>query len=107
MSRSDARCATPYIYSGELQIRPEVDAALAALKDKPYTAIPSWKNDGTWELWTVEGDGETEPCIISGPSTTYPSESAAWLRGGLVCRARLNLDHLRLGYSIRILFVTM
>ena len=49
MSRSDARCATPYIYSGELQIRPEVDAALAALKDKPYTAIPSWKNDGTWE----------------------------------------------------------
>ena len=40
MSRSDARCATPYIYSGELQIRPEVDAALAALKDKPYTAIP-------------------------------------------------------------------
>lgn len=50
MSRSDARCATPYIYSGELQIRPEVDAALAALKDKPYTAIPSWKNDETWEL---------------------------------------------------------
>ena len=75
MSRSDARCATPYIYSGELQIRPEVDAALAALKDKPYTAIPSWKNDGTWELWTVEGDGETEPCIISGPSTTYASEA--------------------------------
>lgn len=87
MSRSDARCATPYIYSGELQIRPEVDAALAALKDKPYTAIPSWKNDGTWELWTVEGDGETEPCIISGPSTTYASEAdalaagAAWLSG--------------------------
>ncbi|MCA7960597.1 putative molybdenum carrier protein [Burkholderia multivorans] len=87
MSRSDARCATPYIYSGELQIRPEVDAALAALKDKPYTAIPSWKNDGTWELWTVEGDGETKPCIISGPSTTYPSEAdalaagAAWLSG--------------------------
>jgi len=54
MNRSDARCATPYIYSGELRIRPEVDAALAALKDKPYTAIPSWKNDGTWELWTVE-----------------------------------------------------
>ena len=87
MSRSDARCATPYIYSGELQIRLEVDAALAALKDKPYTAIPSWKNDGTWELWTVEGDGETQPCIISGPSTTYPSEAdalaagAAWLSG--------------------------
>ena len=87
MRRSDARCATPYIYSGELQIRPEVDAALAALKDKPYTAIPSWKNDGTWELWTVEGDGETEPCIISGPSTTYASEAdalaagAAWFAG--------------------------
>ena len=45
MSRSDARCATPYIYSGELQIRPEVDAALAALKDKPYTAIPSSLSD--------------------------------------------------------------
>lgn len=84
MSRSDARCATPYIYSGELQIRPKVDAAL---KVKPYTAIPSWKNDETWELWTVEGDGETQPCIISGPSTTYPSEAdalaagAAWLSG--------------------------
>ncbi|HBO3632922.1 TPA: hypothetical protein L4S97_003369 [Pseudomonas aeruginosa] len=87
MNRSDARCATPYIYSGELQIRPEVDAALAALKDKPYAAVPSWKNDGTWELWTMEGDGETEPCIISGPSTTYASEAealaagAAWIAG--------------------------
>ncbi len=84
MSRSDTRCATPDIYSGELQIRPEVDAALAALKDKPYTAIHSWKNDGTWELLTVIGNGETEPCIISGPATTYPSEAdvlaagAAW-----------------------------
>ncbi|WP_114649179.1 hypothetical protein [Pseudothauera hydrothermalis] len=81
MNRYDARCATPYIYSGELQIRPDVDAALAALKDKPYTAIPSWKNDGTWELWTVEGDGETEPCIISGPSTTYHSELEALAAG--------------------------
>jgi len=85
MKRSDARCATPYIYSGELQIRPEVDAALVALKDKPYTTIPCWKNDGTWELWTMEGDGETEPFVISGPAMTYPSEvdaldaGAAWL----------------------------
>ena len=41
MSRSDARCATPYIYSGELQIRPEVDAALAALKGL-VDQIQSW-----------------------------------------------------------------
>ena len=87
INQTDNHSATPYIYSGELQIRPEVDAALAALKDTPSTAIHSWKNDGTWELWTVEGDGETEPCIISGPSTTYPSEAdalaagAAWLSG--------------------------
>jgi len=46
MSRSDARCATPYIYSGELQIRPEVDAALAALKDNP-TPPSQLENDGT------------------------------------------------------------
>ena len=32
-------------------------------------------------LWTVEGDGENEPCIISGPPTTYPSESAALAAG--------------------------
>ena len=44
MSRSDTRCATPDIYSGELQIRPEVDAALAALKDMTYTVMHSWKN---------------------------------------------------------------
>lgn len=81
MSRSNARCGTPYLYSGELQIRPEVDAALATLQDKPYTAIPSWKNDGNWELWTVKGDGKTEPCIISGPATTYPSEADALAAG--------------------------
>lgn len=83
MNRSDARCATPYIYSGELQIRPEVDAALAALKDKPYAAVPSWKNDGSWELWTVEGDGETEPCIIREPLHKSPTHVLAH-----ACRVR-------------------
>lgn len=77
MSRSYCHCATPFIYSGELQLRPEVEAALAALKDKPYTAIPSWRGDGRWELHTVKGDGVTEPRMISGSSTTYPSEAAA------------------------------
>ncbi len=68
---------------------PKWDAALVALKDKPYTAIPSWKNDGTWELWTMEGDGETEPFVISGPSTTYPSEADA-LAAGAAWIASLN-----------------
>src|SRR5690606_16076159 len=57
-SRSDARCATPYICSGEVQIRPEVAAARAALRDRRCPAIPSGKSDATWELWTVEGDAE-------------------------------------------------
>ncbi|WP_256431600.1 hypothetical protein [Stutzerimonas balearica] len=37
----------------------------------------------------MEGDGETQPCIISGPSTTYPSEADA-LAAGAAWIANLN-----------------
>ncbi|EQL43553.1 hypothetical protein M770_31865 (plasmid) [Pseudomonas aeruginosa VRFPA03] len=37
----------------------------------------------------MEGDGETEPCIISGPSTIYASEADA-LAAGAAWIANLN-----------------
>lgn len=77
MRNTEPRCATPLLYSGELQVRPELEAGLKVLESQPYTAIPCWRNDGTWKLWTVTGDGETSPCIISGPSTRFPSREAA------------------------------
>ena len=81
MTSSQATCATPFLYSGKLRSRPEVDAALANMGDKSYTAIPSWRKDGTWELWTVSGGGENEPLFIDGPSTTFPSEAEALAAG--------------------------
>jgi len=91
MSRPEPRCATPYLYSGELRVRPEVEGALAELKDRLYAAVPSWRKDGRWELWTVEGDGVELPCIISGPNSTFPSREAALAAGAawLAAQGRL------------------
>ncbi|MCO8161308.1 hypothetical protein NJC38_03965 [Pseudomonas sp. 21LCFQ010] len=77
MRKPGPRCGTPLLYSGELQVRPELEAVANLLKSQPYTAIPGWRDDGTWELWTVKGDGQTSPRIISGPDTPFSSREAA------------------------------
>lgn len=81
MRPSDSRCGTPYVYSGELKLRLEVEQALKTLETESYTAVPGCMDDGHWELWTREGDGETSPRIISGPSTTWPTREAALAAG--------------------------
>ncbi|KQQ50842.1 hypothetical protein ASF84_21500 [Pseudomonas sp. Leaf127] len=81
MRSSDARCGTPYVYSGELKLRPELDQALRELEQQPYTAVPGCQGDGRWQLWTAQGDGQTSPRIISGPSTTWSSREAALAAG--------------------------
>ncbi|MDC6179946.1 hypothetical protein C2I33_12785 [Ralstonia solanacearum] len=40
--------------SGQLVPCPEVQAVESELQANGYAAMPSWRNDGRWELWTRE-----------------------------------------------------
>lgn len=75
-SHRDGRCGTPLVWQGRLTLRPEVEAVVPELKKaQGYAAVPSWRQDGPWELWTPEGN------ITSGPSETLASCEEALAAG--------------------------
>ncbi|WEN15574.1 hypothetical protein PY254_02620 [Rhodanobacter sp. AS-Z3] len=74
-SHRAGRCGTPLIWNGQLTLRPEVDAIVPALEAQGYAAVPSWRRDGRWELWTQDGN------ITSGPSETFASCEEALAAG--------------------------
>ncbi|MHA6834202.1 hypothetical protein [Ralstonia pseudosolanacearum] len=78
------RCGTMLVMSGQLVPRPEVEAVESELEANGYAAVPSWRNDGRWELWTREV--VTVACdagvqFTSGPSETFATRDAALAAG--------------------------
>jgi hypothetical protein len=59
------------VWDGSLTLRPEVEAVVPVLAAQDYAAVPSWRRDGRWELWTQEG------IIPSGPAETFASRQEA------------------------------
>ncbi len=80
-------CGTMLVMSGQLVPRPEVEAVESELEANGYAAVPSWRNDGRWELWTREvvsvAPGQVH--FTSGPSETFASRDEA-LAAGLAWR---------------------
>ena len=74
-SHREGRCGTPLIWNGQLTLRPEVEAIAPVLEAQGYAAVPSWQQDGRWELWTQEGN------ITSGPAETFASREDALAAG--------------------------
>ncbi len=85
------RCGTMLVMSGQLVPRPEVEAVEVELQRNGYAAVPSWRNDGRWELWTREvlaapaaGSGTSAPNRLeftSGPSETFATRDEALAAG--------------------------
>ncbi|MHA6909778.1 hypothetical protein ACQUJS_15315 [Ralstonia pseudosolanacearum] len=78
--------------SGQLVPRPEVEAVESELEANGYAAVPSWRNDGRWELWTREvltvppatstaTDTPSRVHFTSGPSETFATRDAALAAG--------------------------
>ncbi|WP_296225363.1 hypothetical protein [Ralstonia sp. UBA689] len=70
--------------SGQLAFRPEVEAVESELEANGYAAVPSWRNDGRWELWTREVVAvarDARVLFISGPSETFATRGAALAAG--------------------------
>ena len=73
--------------SGQLVPRPEVEAVESELEANGYAAVPSWRNDRRWELWTrevltvapVAGTATALECVhfTSGPSETFATREEA------------------------------
>ncbi|CAH0445834.1 hypothetical protein [Ralstonia pseudosolanacearum] len=84
-------CGTMLVMSGQLVPRPEVEAVESELEANGYAAVPSWRNDGRWELWTREavtvapaaGTAATLGCVhfTSGPSETFATRDEALAAG--------------------------
>jgi len=79
-------CGTMLIMSGQLVPRPEVEAVESELEANGYAAVPSWRNDGRWELWTrevltVTPDAPDRLHITSGPSETFATRDEALAAG--------------------------
>lgn len=84
-------CGTMLMVSGQLAPRPEVEAVESELQANGYAAVPSWRNDGRWELWTREvltitpdtGKAAAPDClhITSGPSETFATRDEALAAG--------------------------
>ncbi|CCF97571.1 hypothetical protein B7R77_10010 [Ralstonia solanacearum K60] len=77
-------CGTMLVMSGQLVPRPEVEAVESELEANSYAAVPSWRNDGRWELWTR--DVVTVACdadvhFTSGPSETFATRDEALAAG--------------------------
>ncbi len=76
-------CGTMLMMGGQLVPRPEVDAVESELEANGYAAVPSWRNDGRWELWTREvlaaAPGHVQ--FTSGPSETFASRDTALAAG--------------------------
>lgn len=73
-----------------LRRRPEVKAVESELEANGYAAVPSWRNDGRWELWTREvvtvapAAGTAAPGRVHftcGPSETFATRDAALAAG--------------------------
>ncbi|WP_247550089.1 hypothetical protein [Ralstonia solanacearum] len=81
-------CGTMLVMSGQLVPRPEVEAVESELEANGYAAVPSWSNDGQWELWTrevVAVVGNAGVHLTSGPSETFATRDDA-LAAGLAWR---------------------
>lgn len=77
-------CGTMLVMAGWLAPRPEVDAVESELEANGYAAVPSWCNDGRWELWTREAAGvacDAGGHFTSGPSETFATRNAALAAG--------------------------
>ena len=85
-------CGTMLMMSGQLVPRPEVDAVESELEANGYAAVPSWRNDRRWELWTREtvtvapatGTATATPGRVhftSGPSETFATRDEALAAG--------------------------
>jgi hypothetical protein len=72
-------CGTMLIMSGQLVPRPEVEAVESELEANGYAAVPSWRNDGRWELWTRGVLAGVH--FTSGPSETFATRDAALAAG--------------------------
>ncbi|OAK91502.1 hypothetical protein AB851_09445 [Ralstonia pseudosolanacearum] len=69
---------------GQLVLRPEVEAVESELEANGYAAVPSWPNDGRWELWTREVLAvacDAGVHFISGPSETFATRDEALAAG--------------------------
>ncbi|WP_410524290.1 hypothetical protein [Ralstonia pseudosolanacearum] len=83
-------CGTMLVMSGQLVPRPEVEAVESELEANSYAAVPSWRSDGRWELWTREavtvapaaGTAALD-CVhfTSGPSETFATRDEALAAG--------------------------
>ncbi len=74
--------------SGQLVPRPEVEVVESELETNGYAAVPSWRNDGRWELWTREvvtvapaAGTPGQVHFTSGPSETFATLDAALAAG--------------------------
>ncbi len=77
-------CGTMLMMSGLLVPRPEVEAVESELAANGYAAVPSWRNDGRWELWTREVmavAGDAGVLFTSGPSETFATRDEALAAG--------------------------
>ncbi|QCX49360.1 hypothetical protein [Ralstonia pseudosolanacearum] len=72
-------CGTMLVMSGQLVPRPEVEAVEPELEANGYAAVPSWRGDGRWELWTREVVAGVH--FTSGPSETFATRDAALAAG--------------------------
>jgi len=89
-------CGTMLVMRGQLVPRPEVEAVESELEANGYAAVPSWRNDGRWELWTREvvtiapaaGTATDTPGRVqftSGPSETFATRDEALAAGLAWC----------------------
>ncbi|MGA3706514.1 hypothetical protein ACI2TJ_21745 [Ralstonia nicotianae] len=83
-------CGTMLMMAGQLVSRPEVDAVESELEANGYAAVPSWRNDGRWELWTREVMAvacDAGVHFTSGPSETFATRDDALAAGRAWCNA--------------------
>ncbi|AMP72325.1 hypothetical protein PP715_24010 [Ralstonia solanacearum] len=77
-------CGTMLVMSGQLVPRPEVEAVESELEANGYAAVPSWRDDGRWELWTREVVTIAHDAGVhftSGPSETFATRDDALAAG--------------------------
>ncbi|QCX47908.1 hypothetical protein [Ralstonia pseudosolanacearum] len=77
-------CGTMLVMSGQLVPRPDVEAVESELEANGYAAVPSWRNDGRWELWTREVIAvacDAGVHFTSGPSETFATRDEALAAG--------------------------